>query len=81
MKTRSRFAWGLGVLVVCGVAVVGALNVRDDINAVASWIAAQPLPANTRPAAAPPAWAAGMEALTCGSGLAAPGLPGSKAQQ
>ena len=36
MKNRSRFAWGLGVLVVCGVAVVGALNVRDEINVKAT---------------------------------------------
>ena len=64
----------------CMNTIVARLSL-NDINAVASWIAAQPLPANTRPAAAPPAWAAGMEALTCGSGLAAPGLPASKAQQ
>ena len=36
MKTRSRFAWGFGFLVVCGMAAVGALNVRDEINVKAT---------------------------------------------
>ena len=64
----------------CMSAIVARLSL-NDINAVASWVAAQPLPVNTRPAAAPPAWAAGTEAQACGSGLAAPGRAESKAQQ
>lgn len=50
----------------------------EDINAVASWIAAQPLPANTKPATTLPALTPGAAAITCGSAAdlpAAPGLP------
>ena len=47
----------------------------DDVNAVASWLAAQPLPANTRPATAVPAPSA--DAMRCGS---APALPGPLAK-
>lgn len=36
MKVGSRFAWGIGLLIVCGAAVVGALNVRDEINVTAT---------------------------------------------
>ena len=32
MKTWSRIAWGFGLLVVCGVATVGALNVQDETD-------------------------------------------------
>jgi cytochrome c553 len=39
----------------------------EDINAAASWIAAQPLPANTKPALALPALAPGAKAIDCGS--------------
>lgn len=39
----------------------------DDINAVASWVAAQPLPAITKPAGSPPVLAPGQEAIACGS--------------
>ncbi|MEO6017530.1 MAG: cytochrome C [Polaromonas sp.] len=46
--------------------VVARLSV-DDINAVASWVAAQPLPASTHPAAALPALAPGATLITCGS--------------
>lgn len=42
----------------------------EDINAAASWLAAQPLPANTRPATSLPTNAAG--GIQCGS---APGVP------
>lgn len=45
----------------------------DDVHAVAHWLAAQPLPANTRPAATAPA--PGPEALRCGS---APTLQGAR---
>lgn len=70
----------------CMNTVVARLSL-SDINAVASWVAAQPLPANTRPATALPAWPPGMDAMQCGSapvpsslpGL--PGLPGLKAQK
>ncbi len=37
----------------------------EDINAVASWVAAQPLPPNTRPALAPPALASGANLIEC----------------
>ena len=46
--------------------VVSRLSL-EDINAVASWVAAQPLPANTHPAGSPPAVAPGSEAIRCGS--------------
>lgn len=46
--------------------VVAKLSL-EDINAVGSWLAAQPLPANTRPATAMPALAAGASAISCGS--------------
>ncbi|MDB5931275.1 MAG: putative cytochrome c [Polaromonas sp.] len=46
--------------------VVSRLSL-DDINAVASWVAAQPLPANTDPATAMPALAQGAAAINCGS--------------
>ncbi|MFZ3141808.1 c-type cytochrome [Polaromonas sp.] len=39
----------------------------EDINAVASWVATQPLPVNTHPASAPPALVAGSKAISCGS--------------
>lgn len=50
----------------CMSEVVSRLSL-DDINAVANWLAAQPLPANTHPASAPPALAAGAVAIECGS--------------
>ena len=43
----------------------------EDINAVASWVAAQPLPANTKPALALPALAPGAAAIDCASAPAA----------
>lgn len=43
----------------------------EDINAAASWLAAQPLPASTRPALALPALAPGVAPITCGSAPAA----------
>jgi cytochrome c553 len=57
----------------------------EDINAVASWAAAQPLPASTKPAAGLPPVAAGASAISCGSAPApaapvAPALP-AKAQK
>ena len=39
----------------------------EDINAVASWVAAQPLPASTKPQLAMPALAPGAVAIACGS--------------
>jgi cytochrome c553 len=50
----------------CMKEVVSRLSL-EDINAVASWIAAQPLPANTHPATALPALAPGASAINCGS--------------
>ena len=64
----------------CMNTIVARLSL-DEINAVASWIAAQPLPANTHPATAPAAWSPGTEVVQCGSGLAPPRLHASKAQQ
>ncbi len=50
----------------CMKEVVARLSL-EDINAVASWVAAQPLPANTHPAAALPPLAPGSTAISCGS--------------
>lgn len=54
----------------CMKTVVDRLSLQD-INAVASWVAAQPLPANTHPALQPPPLPAGTPALaiTCGSAV------------
>ena len=61
--------------------VVARLSLAD-INAVASWIAAQPLPANTHPAASLPPLTPGSAAITCGSApLATPGLTETKAEK
>ena len=61
--------------------VVARLSL-EDINAVASWIAAQPLPANTHPAASPPPLTSGSAAIACGSApLAIPGLIETKAEK
>ena len=49
--------------------------------AVASWVAAQPLPADTHPASSPPAAAPGSETPRCGSApLPAAGMLETKAQ-
>ncbi|MEO6321516.1 MAG: cytochrome C [Polaromonas sp.] len=54
----------------------------EDINAVASWIAAQPLPANTHPATSLPPLAPGSTAIACGSApLAPPGQIETKVQK
>ncbi len=45
----------------------------DDINAVASWVAAQPLPVNTGPALVRPAPGAGAARIDCGSAPASRG--------
>ncbi len=50
----------------CMKEVVARLSL-EDINAVASWVAAQPLPTDTHPAAVLPALAPGAVAMTCGS--------------
>jgi cytochrome c553 len=50
----------------CMKEVVARLSL-EDINAVASWVAAQPLPLNTHPATSLPALAPGSAAITCGS--------------
>lgn len=61
--------------------VVARLSL-EDINAVASWIAAQPLPADSHPASSPPAAAPGSEPLRCGSAaLPASGKPDLKTQK
>jgi cytochrome c553 len=52
----------------------------EDINAVASWVAAQPLPADTHPVASRPALAPGSIDIACASaGLAAPDTARTKA--
>ena len=50
----------------CMKAVVALLS-DDDINAASSYLVAQPLPANTKPASNAPPLAAGQSAVTCGS--------------
>ncbi|MDB5967082.1 MAG: putative cytochrome c [Polaromonas sp.] len=50
----------------CMQAVVASLNL-EDINAVGSWLAAQPLPASTAPAPALPPLAPGARPIDCGS--------------
>ena len=50
----------------CMQAVVARLS-DDDINAVSSYLAAQTLPVNTKPAINPPPLAAGQTAVNCGS--------------
>ena len=53
----------------CMKAVVARLR-EEDINAVSSWLAAQPLPASTKPASALPALQtlpSGAKAIDCGS--------------
>ncbi|MDB5744384.1 MAG: putative cytochrome c [Polaromonas sp.] len=50
----------------CMKEVVSRLSL-EDINAISSWVAAQPLPADTHPATAAPAPAAGSAAIACGS--------------
>jgi cytochrome c553 len=57
----------------CMRAVVARLD-DGDINAVASWLAAQPLPASTKPASQPPALAPRAVAIACGSATL-PGRP------
>ena len=64
----------------CMNTIVARLSL-NDINAVASWISAQPLPSNTYPAASLPAWQPGIDALQCGSAPVPPGMPGLKAQK
>lgn len=56
----------------CMQEVVARLSL-DDINAVGSWLAAQRLPTNTKPATALPALAAGANAIRCGSAPAKAG--------
>jgi cytochrome c553 len=48
----------------CMKQVVDRLSL-DDLNAVASWLAAQPVPASSKPAAAPPVTAPGALTLSC----------------
>ena len=50
----------------CMKAVVASLR-EEDINAVSSWLAAQPLPASSKPALSLPALASGAQAIACGS--------------
>lgn len=58
----------------CMKAVVDKLGM-DDVNAVASWLAAQPLPQDTKPARSQPPLAAGASAIDCGSAPQTSGLP------
>ena len=65
----------------CMKGVVDRLSL-EDINAVASWVAAQPLPADTHPASSPPAAAPGSDPMRCGSAaLPAAGMLETKAQK
>jgi len=65
----------------CMKEVVARLS-PEDINAVASWVAAQPLPANTHPVDSLPAAAPGSNALRCGSAtLPTAGTAEMKAQK
>lgn len=51
---------------------------NDDVAAVTHWLAAQPLPTNTKPRAHMSPWPAGIKEMTCGSALvvaAAPAKP------
>ena len=50
----------------CMKAVVARLG-EEDIHAMSSWLAAQPLPASTKPASSLPALASGAKAIDCGS--------------
>ncbi|SFC48752.1 Cytochrome c553 [Polaromonas sp. OV174] len=61
----------------CMKEVVSKLSL-EDIHAVASWLAAQPLPASTKPATALPALAPGARAISCGSAPAAAQLKAEK---
>ena len=61
--------------------VVARLSL-EDINAVANWVAAQPLPADTHPATSPPALTPGAVGISCGSAqLPATGTAETKAQK
>ncbi len=65
----------------CMKAIVASLSL-EDINAVASWVAAQPLPADTHPASSPPAAALNSELPRCGSApLPADGMLETKAHK
>ena len=61
-KTGKRRAHGPD----CMQAVVARLS-DDDINAVSSYLAAQALPANTKPARSAPVLGNGQNAINCGS--------------
>jgi len=54
----------------CMKAVVDRLSLQD-INAAASWLAAQPVPLDSKPALKPPALPAGTQTVACGSAPAA----------
>ena len=54
----------------CMRGVVARLD-DGDINAAASWLAAQPLPVSSKPASQPPELAAGAVAIVCGSAATA----------
>ena len=60
--------------------VVARLSL-EDINAVASWVAAQPLPGNTHPAATLPALAPGAVGISCGSAPATSASPAAARAQ
>ena len=52
----------------CMQAVVARLS-DDDINAISSYLAAQELPANTKPASSAPTLSMGKSAIKCGSAV------------
>ena len=61
----------------CMKAVVDRLSL-EDINAAASWLAAQPLPADTKPALDRPALPAGAQPIACGSAPAVKAMSGAR---
>ena len=60
----------------CMAQIVAQMS-TEDINAAASWLAAQPLPASSKPAMALPAAPAGQPRPACGS-APAPAQPGAR---
>ena len=58
--------------------IAGRLS-NDDVTAVTHWLAAQPLPVNTRPQPHMTPWPAGVKEMLCGSAAAALPAPSAAA--
>ena len=54
---------------------------NQEVAAVAHWLAAQPLPAQTQPQAKPSPWPAGSDPINCGSALLIPAKPSAATPQ